>query len=112
MQIEKRDLEDRVQYGYYQGNEFIFHREDGPAIDCENGPKSWWIHGVRHREGGPAVEYANMERDWFFYGKLHREDGPAVEWPHKREWWLEDKEIKEEDFEEAVKIYKVNKLCK
>jgi hypothetical protein len=27
-------------------------------------------------------------------------------------WYLEDKRIKEKGFEEAVKIYKISKLCK
>lgn len=32
------------------------HREDGPAIEFQNGTKSWYLHGKRHRTNGPAIE--------------------------------------------------------
>ena len=55
------------------------HREDGPAIEGENGVKYWYIHGVRHRIDGPACEYADGSKEWWVNGRLHREDGPAIE---------------------------------
>jgi hypothetical protein len=48
--IEKARL---TEYGYYQGEEFIRHREDGPAVECENGDKWFYINGKLHREGKP-----------------------------------------------------------
>jgi hypothetical protein len=35
------------------------HRVDGPATECANGSKEWWVHGERHREDGPAVEWVD-----------------------------------------------------
>lgn len=34
----------------------VLHREDGPAVERDNGGKSWWRDGVRDRADGPAVE--------------------------------------------------------
>jgi hypothetical protein len=55
-----------------------FHREDGPAVEYDNGDKEWWFNGEFHREDGPAVEYFNGEKEWWVNGKLHRVDGPAI----------------------------------
>jgi hypothetical protein len=90
MQIERIESEDCIEYGYYKGDEFIWHREDGPAVEYADGDRYWYINGKRHREGGPAVESASGYKAWY----------------------LEDKYIEEEDFEEALKIYKVSKVCK
>jgi hypothetical protein len=66
------------------------HREDGPAIEWANGSKSWWINGKLHREGGAAVEYSNGTKEWFFNGFRHRLDGPAVEQSNcHKEWWID-----------------------
>jgi hypothetical protein len=111
MQIERRKFKDLIDYGYYQGNEFIHHREDGPAIEYVNGDVCWYVHGLLHRDDGPALEYASGHKSWYLHGKRHREDGPAIEWK-SNSWYLKGKEIEEEDFEEAVKIYKIKKLCK
>lgn len=64
---------------YYKDKEYkIFHREDGPAIESENGDKEWYVNGLRHRVGGPAIEETNGHKEWWMNGKRHREDGPAV----------------------------------
>ena len=55
------------------------HREDGPAMEYEDGTKAWYINGKRHREDGPALEYTNGDKYWYINDKLHREDGPACE---------------------------------
>ena len=55
---------------YYKNKEMdIYHREDGPAIEFQDGYKSWYINGKRHREDGPAVEFANGDKDWYLDGK-------------------------------------------
>jgi hypothetical protein len=90
MQIERVESEDCIEYGYYKGDEFIWHREDGPALEYADGDKYWWFHG-----------------------KYHREDGPAIEWADGEKWWyLESERIEEEYFEKALKIYKLSKVCK
>lgn len=31
---------------YYEDSEMnILHRNNGPAIECPNGHKEWWVHG-------------------------------------------------------------------
>jgi hypothetical protein len=32
------------------------HREDGPAYECPDGYKAWYINGLLHREDGPAID--------------------------------------------------------
>lgn len=57
----------------------LLHREDGPAIEYENGTKHWFINGKHHREDGPAIEWQDGSKEWYINGQLHREDGYAVE---------------------------------
>ena len=49
------------------------HREDGPAVECIDGLKSWWINGKRHREDGPAIEWANGYKEWYLNGREYTE---------------------------------------
>jgi len=56
----------------------LLHREDGPAVEYNNGYKAWYLYGERHREGNlPAIEFANGDKSYFIHGEYHREDGPA-----------------------------------
>ena len=68
------------------------HREDGPAIEWDNGYKQWCFNGMLHRKGGPAVEYPDGgSKEWFFKGKVHRTDGPALEkYDGDRHWLVND----------------------
>jgi len=79
------------------------HREDGPAVEYDNGDKVWYVNGKRHREGGPAVEYSNGGKVWYVNGKRHRMDGPAVESVdgHKS-WWINGNKLTEKEFKEAI----------
>jgi hypothetical protein len=65
--------EDRTDWFNENGQ---FHRLDGPAIECSNGDKSWWVDGKLHRTDGPAVERSNG----------------------RKEWWVDGKELTEEEF--------------
>ncbi len=47
------------------------HRENGPAVECADGTKSWWVNDERHREDGPAVEFAGGSKEWFVDGKQY-----------------------------------------
>src|SRR3972149_2994041 len=42
----------------------VKHRLDGPAVECADGTKTWWINGKRHRADGPAVGYADGQKEW------------------------------------------------
>ena len=46
----------------------IFHREDGPAIEYNNGHKEWWVNSKCHRLDGPAIEFADGGSVWYFHG--------------------------------------------
>jgi len=78
-------------YWYKEGTT-LFHRENGPALECSNGDKEWYLNGRLHREDGPAVEYSNGDKKWYLNGKLHREDGPARCYANgDKQWWQNDK---------------------
>ena len=47
----------------------ILHREDGPAIEWQDGSKFWAINGTNHREDGPAIEWSNGDKSWYINGK-------------------------------------------
>jgi hypothetical protein len=74
-------------YHYKEGE---FHREDGPAIEHDNGNKEWFINGKYHREDGPACEWADGYKSWYQNGKRHRLDGPAMEWSNGRKEWYQN----------------------
>lgn len=74
----------------------VFHREDGPAIEHDNGERQWYLDGKRHREDGPAVEYVSGVKEWFINDKRHRENGPAIERSDRKEWWFKGKRHRED----------------
>ena len=89
---------DSETYWYKEADMKILHRENGPAVEYNNGYKAWYIDGKRHHTDGPAVEYSSGAKEWWLNGKLHREDGPAVEYSSgEKEWWLNGKELSEEE---------------
>ena len=56
---------------YYKDKEMtILHREDGPAIEYDNGTKYWCINNKLHREDGPAVVYSCGYNSWYINGSL------------------------------------------
>ena len=101
MKIIKKIFKDRVEYRNAKDQ---LHREDGPAIECSNGTKFWYVNGKYHREDGPAIEYADGLKFWFVKGKRHREDGPACEYANGvKYWYVNGKELSEKEFNERNK---------
>lgn len=49
------------------------HREDGPAIEWDDGDKEWYVNGKCHRIDGPALVYADPQPDgikeWWTNGR-------------------------------------------
>jgi len=88
---------------YWQLNGFM-HREDGPAIEYANGDKYWYLNGRRHRENGPAIEYVDGGKEYYLNGQRHREDGPAIEYisGHK-EYWVHGVRIQSLDVLQDIK---------
>ena len=90
---------------YFKPNTNVLHNEDGPAIEYQNGDKSWYIDGELHREDGPAVEYPDGTKYWYINGKRHNENGPAVVHANgNKEWYLNGKEITESEFNNRNKV--------
>ena len=50
-----------------------FHREDGPAIEWEDGSKMWLINGEYHKENGAAIQYYDGDKEWYINGKEYTE---------------------------------------
>lgn len=46
-------------------NIFRLSREDGPAVERNDGYKAWFVDGHLHREDGPAEESGATDRAWF-----------------------------------------------
>ena len=57
---------------YYKDKEMtILHREDGPAIEGDDGVyKAWYLNGERHRMGGPAIEWPDGRNSWYVDGEF------------------------------------------
>ncbi len=66
----KKEYSDRVEYLNESGQ---YHREDGPAIEYNDGHKSWYINGKRHREDGPAVEWNDGYKRWYLNNRRYSE---------------------------------------
>lgn len=71
------------------------------------GVKEYWLNDDYHREDGPAVEFENGDVFYYVYGQLHRLDGPAVINGNVQEWWVKGKRIlasTQEEFEKMLKL--------
>lgn len=101
-EIKNGKYEQDGQVHWYENGRL--HREDGPAIEWDNGEKEWYLNGVRHRDNGPAVEYKRGIKTWYRHGELHREDGPAIEHGDGgKEFWLNGKRLTKKEFSEYLK---------
>ena len=70
------------------------HRENGPAVECSDGYRAWYLNGLRHRTNGPAIERPDGYKEWWISGLRHREDGPALERPDgSKAWYLNNKKV-------------------
>jgi hypothetical protein len=69
-----------------------------PVID-KFGIKRWLNEeGQRHRTDGPAVECADEYKLWYLNGVLHRTDGPAIEGVGYKAWYLNGIRLTEDLF--------------
>jgi len=84
---------------WYKSGTDILHREDGPAVERNDGIKEWFQDGKRHRENGPAVTYPDGFKAWWQNGQRHRENGPAIEYVNgDKRWWVKGKFYTEAEF--------------
>jgi len=57
----------------------LLHRDDGPAIEEDDGTRRWYRRGKLHREDGPAIDYADGTRCWWLDGRqLSRAEWQAI----------------------------------
>ena len=93
-----------IQAAYWQE----FPDQGAYFLIYPNGDKDWCLDGLFHRTDGPATESQNGYKEWCINGKLHRTDGPAIEGANEnKQWYLNDIEYTEEEYEEAVEIWKL-----
>ena len=70
MKAQYIEIDENGHKFYYSDREMtVRHREDGPAVECVNRHKSWFVNGQRHREDGPAVEFVSGRKLWYLNGK-------------------------------------------
>lgn len=80
----------------------LFHCEDGPAVERDDGTIEWHSYGLRHREDGPAVVTPDQAdgqpgwEEWWLNGRRHRVGGPAFSSSDSEEWWV-DGELHRDD---------------
>ena len=80
----------------YRNNAGLLHRENGPAVEYEDGTVCWYNNGKRHRIDGPAIEWPNGDKEWYVDDKRHRLDGPAWEYVDgTKEWFIDGKLVTE-----------------
>lgn len=82
------------ELGVIELNDWKYLPKDytGIVINSTNA-KFWFKESKLHREDGPAIEFEDGEKYWYKEGKRHREDGPAYESiSGYKEWWIEDKQ--------------------
>lgn len=73
----------------WEDERYRLHRDDGPAVEYDEGITMWYRHGNLHRVDGPAVIELNGAKEWWRDGKIHRDDGPAIiHTDGSVEWWL------------------------
>ena len=67
---------DRYRDKYYHKDRemIILHRLDGPAIECAEGHKQWWVDGKLHRLDGPAIIWSNGDKVWYVDGEYLTEE--------------------------------------
>ena len=71
-----------------------------PTTTNNEGETVWKLpNGFFHRKFGPAIECPDGSKEWFLNGELHRADGPAIEYPDgSKEYWINGIEIDELEF--------------
>ena len=65
----RREIDDKGTVRWFN-RDGKYHRNDGPAIEYQDGSKEYYLNGERHRVDGPAVEGADESKLWYFNGKV------------------------------------------
>jgi fido (protein-threonine AMPylation protein) len=62
----------------------------------------WRLNGEYHREDGPAIENNNGYKAWYINGKFHRVDGPAIIFLNSLHWYLNGNGYSKEEWFKAL----------
>lgn len=58
----------------------LMHKENGPAVELEDGTRKFYCHGRLHNLNNPALERSDGSCFYYVHGRLHRDNNlPAVE---------------------------------
>ena len=94
----------------------VIHREDGPARECSNGAKYWYMNDKRHREDGPAIEWSNGSVEYWLNNKFYseKEFNELISKINKKETTMKEKVIQnfKNDSKKAIVRSGANKLTK
>lgn len=74
------------------------HREDGPALEWNDGTKVWFQNNVMHRNDGPAYEGCDGALQWFVHGT----EVTAAEFRDWRAQFLEEQKQRWEDRQREI----------
>ena len=110
------DLSDDLNFVYGEWHEKLwydlnskYHRLNGPAIECANGSKQWFIDGKKYTEEEfnkkinlvpdniMKIDADGTKRYYNKDGQLHREDGPAIESPNGNKEWYQNGKLHRAD---------------
>lgn len=58
-----------LRYRQWRDEDGFLHREDGPAIEMDNGFKEWWVHGH-------IVAYAAVSNERRIVGRIEEPRRP------------------------------------
>lgn len=87
------------------------HREDGSAVDNNDGHKEWWLNGNRHRIGEPAIIFASRDFQYYENNKCSQKDSPAViNTDGYSEYWVDGRKLDKEEFNKKYLISKKLKI--
>ena len=76
-----------------------------------NGDKEWRLPGGDlHREDGPAVEWNNGRKEWWINGKRHRVGGPAYIMDRYKVWYIDGVKCEKKDYNKKLRLYKLKHI--
>lgn len=120
LQEELRDLGivefQILPVGSYREDVFIEKlKNDNYKVKYPNRIDYYNDSGDLHRDNGPAIEYDEGYKSWFLNGKRHRLDGPAVEGIEEKEnlYWINGAFYEKDAFEKQslnIRLSKINQL--
>lgn len=87
------------------------HRDDGPAIESNDGSLEWRFNNMTHRINGPAYIDSEGNKWWCQNGESHRVGGPAYEGVDgTKQWYVDGDQVSKEQHALLVDTMKLKGL--